>query len=244
MRSVEENEYKTELEDELEVFPSEPNVTTAEVHEEKVEMKIEVTLEMPYGPYEDSKEDQPLVLMNPPLGQDYMETYLLKVQDELKTLKEGMPILLPKAMAEKLGRPPTALELCLYFRTKDHDGVTFLDSRVEKIVTVIRRRWIELTQSQPDTPIDDTELYLSVVERDDKGRTYGLGWTPSGSRRRRATAGGAAGGGDGAGSSQPISSPNEPIELLQRDLQEMHTHILRVMQDHTLTQDQLREVQG
>ncbi|KAK9158203.1 hypothetical protein Scep_004777 [Stephania cephalantha] len=52
-----------------------------------------------------------------------------------------------------------------------------------------------------------------------------------------------AGGRDGAGSSRPISSPNEPIELCE-DFQEMQTHILRVMQDHTLTQDQLREVQG
>ncbi|KAK9147649.1 hypothetical protein Scep_006406 [Stephania cephalantha] len=91
--------------------------------------------------------------------------------------------------AEKLGRPSTALELCLYFHTKDHEDVTFLDSRVEKIVTAIQPRRIELTQSQPDTPIDETELYLSVVERDDKGRTYGLG-----SRRRHATFGGARGG--------------------------------------------------
>ncbi|KAK9157051.1 hypothetical protein Scep_003625 [Stephania cephalantha] len=82
------------------------------------------------------------------------------------------------------------------------------------------------------------------ISRDDNGRTYGLRWTPSGSRHRHATARG-AGGGDGVGSSQLISSPNEPIELLRRDIQEeMQTHILRVMQDHTLTQDQLREVQG
>ncbi|KAK9166472.1 hypothetical protein Scep_001663 [Stephania cephalantha] len=80
-----------------------------------------------------------------------------------------------------------------------------------------------------------------IVERDDKVRTYGLGWTPSGSRRRHATAGGARG---GDGSSRPISSPNEPVELWRRDFQAMQTHILRVMQDHTLTQDQLREVQG
>ncbi|KAK9082835.1 hypothetical protein Scep_029306 [Stephania cephalantha] len=130
----------------------------------------------------------------------------------------------------------TALELCLYFYMKDHDGVTFLDSRVENIVA----DW--LTRSQSDTPIDEIDLYLSVVERDDKGRTYGLGWTPSWSRRKHATAGGAeggAGGGDGTGSSRPIYSPNEPVELLRRDFQTMQTHILRVMQDHTLTQDQL-----
>ncbi|KAK9157560.1 hypothetical protein Scep_004134 [Stephania cephalantha] len=148
--------------------------------------------------------------------------------------------------AEKLGRHPTALELCIYFHTKDHDGITFLDSRVEKIVTAIQRRRIELTQSQLDTPIDETELYLSIIERDDKRRTYGLGWTPSGSRRRHATAGeagGGAGGGDGARSSRPISSPNEPVKLLRRDFRTMQTHILRIMQDHTLTQYQLREVQ-
>ncbi|KAK9157173.1 hypothetical protein Scep_003747 [Stephania cephalantha] len=60
---------------------------------------------------------------------------------------------------------------------------------------------------------------------------------------RHATIGG-AGGGDGAGSSRPISTPNEPVELFRKDFQAMQTHILRVMQDHTLTQDQLREVQG
>ncbi|KAK9105472.1 hypothetical protein Scep_022316 [Stephania cephalantha] len=58
-----------------------------------------------------------------------------------------------------------------------------------------------------------------------------------------ATAGG-AGGGDGVGTSRPISSPNEPVEFLRWDFQAMQTHILRVMRDHTLTQDQLREVQG
>ncbi|KAK9111038.1 hypothetical protein Scep_018557 [Stephania cephalantha] len=60
---------------------------------------------------------------------------------------------------------------------------------------------------------------------------------------RHATVGG-AGGGDGAGSSRPIYSPNEPVEFLRRDFQTMQTHILRVMQDRTLTQNQLREVQG
>ncbi|KAK9151459.1 hypothetical protein Syun_009768 [Stephania yunnanensis] len=48
----------------------------------------------------------------------------------------------------------------------------------------------------------------------------------------------------GAGCSRPISTPNEPVELLQRDFQAMQTHILQVMQDHTLTQDHLRKVQG
>ncbi|KAK9101591.1 hypothetical protein Scep_025021 [Stephania cephalantha] len=146
------------------------------------------------------------------------------------------------AKAEKLGRPSTALKLYLYFHTKDHDGVTFLDSRVEKIVTLIHRRRIELTQSQPDTPIDETDLYLSVVERDDKGRTYGLGWTPSGSRADMLQL-------------EELEVEME-LDLLGLFLLLMSlsnfcegtsircTHIIRIMQDHTLTQDQLREVQG
>ncbi|KAK9139991.1 hypothetical protein Scep_009672 [Stephania cephalantha] len=106
-----------------------------------------------------------------------------------------------------------------------------------------RVKRIELTQLQPNTPIGETELYLSVVERDDKGRTYRLGWIPSGSRCRHATVGAGAGGGDGAGSSRPISSPNEPIELLRWDFKEMQRHILQFMQDHTLTHNELLEVQ-
>ncbi|KAK9100424.1 hypothetical protein Scep_023854 [Stephania cephalantha] len=99
---------------------------------------------------------------------------------------------------------------------------------------------IELTQSQPDTPIDETELYLSVVERDDKGRTYRLVWTPSGSRLKHF----GAGAGDVAGSYRPISAPNEPIELLRKDFKQMQTNIFQVMQDNTLTRDELREVHG
>ncbi|KAK9140970.1 hypothetical protein Scep_010651 [Stephania cephalantha] len=139
---------------------------------------------------------------------------------------------LGRRRAEKLGRPPTALELCLYFHTIDHNDITFLDENIR----------IKLTQSQLDTLIDELESYLSVVERDDKGRTYGLGWTPSGSRRRHVNVG--VGASDGAGSSWPISAPNEPIELLRRDFNEMQTNLLRVMQDNTLTHNELRKVQG
>ncbi|KAK9105148.1 hypothetical protein Scep_021992 [Stephania cephalantha] len=95
-------------------------------HEEEVEMEIEVTLERPYELYEESKEYQPLVLRNPTYvsrvfmefetrmeqkghletlcgvdsyvdSQDYMGNYSLEVQYKLKTLKEDMPISLPKA---------------------------------------------------------------------------------------------------------------------------------------------------
>ncbi|KAK9149138.1 hypothetical protein Scep_007895 [Stephania cephalantha] len=83
--------------------------------------------------------------------------------------------------------------------------------------TTIRNRRIELTQSQPDTPIDENELYLSIMERDDKGR-YGLWRTPSGLRHRHA----------GTRSSRPISAHDEPIELLRKDIKEMQTNLLRV----------------
>ncbi|KAK9140770.1 hypothetical protein Scep_010451 [Stephania cephalantha] len=86
-------------------------------------------------------------------------------------------------------------------------------------LTAIRNRRIELTQSQPDTPIDKTELYLSIVERDNKGQTYGLGWTPSGRRHP------GAGAGAGAESSQHISAHDEPIELLRKDIKEMQTNL-------------------
>ncbi|KAK9094899.1 hypothetical protein Scep_026368 [Stephania cephalantha] len=55
---------------------------------------------------------------------------------------------------------------------------------------MIHNRRIELTQLRGhDIPIHDTELYLSIVEHDDKGRTYGLVGTPSGPRRRHVGAG-------------------------------------------------------
>ncbi|KAK9100795.1 hypothetical protein Scep_024225 [Stephania cephalantha] len=120
--------------------------------------------------------------------------------------------------------------------TRDHDDVTFLNQRVERIFMAIRDRRIELTQSQTDTPIDETELYLFVVEREDKGRTYGLGWTPSGSRRRHA--------GAGAGSSRPMSTNDEPIEQLKGDIKEMQRSLLRVIYDKTLNREQSQETYG
>ncbi|KAK9100719.1 hypothetical protein Scep_024149 [Stephania cephalantha] len=48
-----------------------------------------------------------------------------------------------------------------------------------KSMTIPNRR-LELIQLHSyDTSIDESELYLSVVERDDKRRRYGLGWIPS-----------------------------------------------------------------
>ncbi|KAK9140244.1 hypothetical protein Scep_009925 [Stephania cephalantha] len=66
-----------------------------------------------------------------------------------------------------------------------------------------------------------------MIVHDDKGRTYGLGWTPSGSRRRHA----------GAGSSRPIPANDGLIELLKRDIKEMQTNLLWVIEDKTLDCD-------
>ncbi|KAK9082961.1 hypothetical protein Scep_029432 [Stephania cephalantha] len=77
-------------------------------------------------------------------------------------------------------------------------------------------------------------LYLSVMERDDKGLTYGLRWTPSGSRCRHAD----------TRSSQPISANNEPIEQLRGDIKEMHISLLRVINDKIINRNQLHEMQG
>ncbi|KAK9089396.1 hypothetical protein Scep_028478 [Stephania cephalantha] len=99
-----------------------------------------------------------------------------------------------------------------------------------------------------DADLVDCSLVLGILsgrirefgEVGERCETYGLGWTPSGSRHRHS----GARAGDVAGSSRPISAPNGPIELLRRDFKQMQTNILRVMQDNALTRDELREVQG
>ncbi|KAK9161327.1 hypothetical protein Syun_007668 [Stephania yunnanensis] len=80
-----------------------------------------------------------------------------------------------------------------------------------------------------DVDEEDDERDNSEFSSNDED---GGGYAPS-------SAGGARRG-DGARSSRPNSTPNEPVELLRRDFQAMQTHILQVMQDHTLTQDQLQ----
>ncbi|KAK9125979.1 hypothetical protein Scep_014825 [Stephania cephalantha] len=93
---------------------------------------------------------------------------------------------------------------------------------------------MKLTHSQPDTPIDEKKLYLSVIERDDKGHTYGLGWTPLVSRRRHV----------GAGFSLPMSTNDDLIEQLWGDIKKLQRSLLRVINDKTLDRDQLQEMQG
>ncbi|KAK9166994.1 hypothetical protein Scep_002185 [Stephania cephalantha] len=59
-------------------------------------------------------------------------------------------------------------------------------------------------------------------------------WTPLGSRRRHA----------GTGSSRTISAHDEPIELLRKNIKEMQTNLLLVIQDNTFDHDELPELQG
>ncbi|KAK9160747.1 hypothetical protein Syun_007088 [Stephania yunnanensis] len=92
---------------------------------EEAEKEVEHIQERSYKPYEDKKEDQPLVMMNPSRilmkfemgiekegrleilygvdnyvldSQDYMDTYVLEDHNELKIQNEGMPISLPRVM--------------------------------------------------------------------------------------------------------------------------------------------------
>ncbi|KAK9094264.1 hypothetical protein Scep_025733 [Stephania cephalantha] len=53
-------------------------------------------------------------------SQDYMETYSLEVQDELKILKEGMPILLPKATDPKGGVDAIEKDDSRWWRVASH----------------------------------------------------------------------------------------------------------------------------
>ncbi|KAK9105362.1 hypothetical protein Scep_022206 [Stephania cephalantha] len=85
---------------------------------------------------------------------------------------------------------------------------------------------------------NSTPNHQSHDDGEKRRHTYGLGWTPLGSRRRH------AGAGVGAGSSRPISAHDEPIKLLRRNIKEKQINLLRVIWDNTLGREELREVQG
>ncbi|KAK9085705.1 hypothetical protein Sjap_026116 [Stephania japonica] len=103
------------------------------------------------------------------------------------------------------------------------------------IQAAIHERTTELSQLQPDTPIDETELYLEIVQRNDKGRRFGLGWTPSGSKMRRH---------DEAGSSRPILKDDESFDQYNKEFKEMQAIILKMLNDSSVNHDQLLEMQG
>ncbi|KAK9081717.1 hypothetical protein Syun_030763 [Stephania yunnanensis] len=71
--------------------------------------------------------------------------------------------------------PPTVNELYLHIRTVNQDGVTFIDTRSERLYDKLQRRRLELTQATPDQPVDDEAVYLNVAGECPKGRVYDLG---------------------------------------------------------------------
>ncbi|KAK9118597.1 hypothetical protein Scep_016690 [Stephania cephalantha] len=70
--------------------------------------------------------------------------------------------------------PPTMNEVYLHLHTVNHDGVTFIDTRLEQFYAKLQRRRQELTQATPDQPVDDEAVYFNVVGECPKGRVYGL----------------------------------------------------------------------
>ncbi|KAK9124175.1 hypothetical protein Sjap_013777 [Stephania japonica] len=134
LESVEVNEvtliedYWSEPEEIIEVSLLEPDISIVQNEADEVEKEIDVILERPEEPQKRSKEDQPLVLVTPPIlpclpvkfkkwvvvkerlqifytvdtfvsdDHDATESYVLEVPNELLNLNEGMSDELPKAI--------------------------------------------------------------------------------------------------------------------------------------------------
>ncbi|KAK9110107.1 hypothetical protein Sjap_018167 [Stephania japonica] len=131
LESVEVNEvtpiedYWSEPEEIIEVSLHEPDISIAQNETDDAEKEIDVILERLEEPQNESKEDQPLVLVMPPClpvkftkgvvikecskifytadtfvsdDDDAINSYVLEVPDELLHLKEGMYDKLPKVI--------------------------------------------------------------------------------------------------------------------------------------------------
>ncbi|KAK9129440.1 hypothetical protein Sjap_009927 [Stephania japonica] len=132
LESVEVNEvtsiedYWSEPEETIEVSLYEPDISIAQNDADEAEKEINVILERPEEPQNESKEDQPLVLVKPPTlpclpvkfkkwvvvkersqifytadtfvsdDHDLTDSYLFEVPVELLNLKEGVHAALPK----------------------------------------------------------------------------------------------------------------------------------------------------
>ncbi|KAK9113881.1 hypothetical protein Syun_020678 [Stephania yunnanensis] len=70
--------------------------------------------------------------------------------------------------------------------------------------------------------INETQLYIFVVGRDDKGRTYELGWTPKGRHDV------------GASSSQLMYAHYETIEQLRSDFERVQGQLLAVIRERNM----------
>ncbi|KAK9166753.1 hypothetical protein Scep_001944 [Stephania cephalantha] len=79
----------------------------------------------------------------------------------------------------------TPNDVFLHVHTKDHDGVTFIDSRSSRFYVTVKlvRRREQHTQDTPDQSIDEEQLYYDAAEECPKGRVYGLGSLAKRNRR-------------------------------------------------------------
>ncbi|KAK9163240.1 hypothetical protein Syun_004142 [Stephania yunnanensis] len=121
-------EHLSEPEETLDVSSHEPNITIAQYDDDEAEKEIEVISKKSEKPQKENEEDQPLVLVKPPTlpcifvrpckgvevkersrdfytadtfvldDYDSIDSFVLEVPNELRTLKEGMHAALPKAI--------------------------------------------------------------------------------------------------------------------------------------------------
>ncbi|KAK9151123.1 hypothetical protein Syun_009432 [Stephania yunnanensis] len=122
------DEHLSEPEETLNVSSHEPDITIAQYDDDEAEKEIEVISDRSEEPQKENKEDQPLVLVKPPtlpcifvrpckgvevkersrifytadtfVLDDHVSTdsFVLEFPNELRTLKEGMHVELPKAI--------------------------------------------------------------------------------------------------------------------------------------------------
>ncbi|KAK9151517.1 hypothetical protein Syun_009826 [Stephania yunnanensis] len=81
--------------------------------------------------------------------------------------------------------PRTVNELYLHLHTVNHDGVTFIDTRLELFYAKLQTRRQELTQAIPNQSMDDEVVYYKVAGECPKGRVHGL-WSLGRKKRRYA----------------------------------------------------------
>ncbi|KAK9082437.1 hypothetical protein Syun_031179 [Stephania yunnanensis] len=122
------DEHLSEPEETLDISSPEPDITIAQYDDDEAEKEIGVISERPEEPQIESKEDQPLLLAKPPTlpcifvrpckgvevkehsrifytadtfvldDHDSIDSFVLEVPNELRTLKDGMHVALPKAV--------------------------------------------------------------------------------------------------------------------------------------------------
>ncbi|KAK9152126.1 hypothetical protein Syun_010435 [Stephania yunnanensis] len=122
------DEYLSEPKETLYVSSHEPDITIAQYDDDEAEKEIEIISKRSEQPQKENEEDQPLVLVKPPTlpcifvrpckgvdvkersrifytadtfvldDHDSIDSFVLEVPNELRTLQEGMHAALPKAI--------------------------------------------------------------------------------------------------------------------------------------------------